>query len=84
MASGYEITCANRNPNGMIVRIGGASWSLGLREAITKLVTHQIRFFILIDGSAADVGIRGEGSDAYLVIEPDGYPLDKLIQLASC
>ncbi|MFN8371443.1 MAG: hypothetical protein U0694_00990 [Anaerolineae bacterium] len=84
MMSGYEITCANKNPNGMLVRIGGDNWSMGIRDAVTKLISHQIRFYIRLDGSPLEIGIRGDGADAYLIVEPEGLPLHQVSQLQSC
>jgi hypothetical protein len=82
--SGFEITCANKNRSGSIVRVGGVGWSLAIADAITKLLSSQIRLTIRIDGNMADVGIRGNGPDAYLAIEPDGFPLHQLADLPSC
>jgi hypothetical protein len=82
--SGYEITCANVNPNGMLVRIGGVNWSLAVHEAIVQLVSQQVRLFVRMDDRMLEVGIRGEGSSAYLALEPDGLPLHDLPGLASC
>lgn len=62
----------------MIVRIGGDGWSLGIHEAILKLISSQLRFTITIDGNALHVGIRGAGYESYLVLEPDGFPLHNL------
>lgn len=84
MASGFEITCVNKNPNGMIVRIGGAGWTLSLHEAIVKLTTQEIRLNLLLDDQYVDIGIRGDASDAYLVIEPEGQPLHEVIDLPGC
>jgi hypothetical protein len=82
--SGYEITCANRDQNGMIIRIGGEGWSLSVQDAITKLVSQQLRVFVRAENTFTDVGVRGEGSNAYLALEPDGYPLHNLSELPSC
>jgi|FLYN01.1.fsa_nt_gi hypothetical protein len=82
--SGYEITCANRDTRGGIVRIGGEGWSLSVHEAIVKLVSQQLRLNIYVDGRLYDVGVRGDGADAYLAVEPDGFPLHSLAGLQSC
>ena len=76
--SGYEITCANKNFRGLVVRIGGEGWSLGAHEAIVKILSKQIQLIIRIDGKLVQVGVRGEGSEAYLALEPDGFPLHNL------
>lgn len=81
---GFEITCANKNPNGVIVRVGGQGWSLAIHEAIVKMVSGQIRLSILVGNAVYDVGIRGDGEDAYLVLEPEGKPLHDLDGLRSC
>lgn len=81
--SGFEITCTNRNSRGVIVRIGGDGWSLRRHEAIVKIISKQIRLTILMDEGYAEVGVRGEGPDAYLVLEPDGCPLCDL-NIPSC
>jgi hypothetical protein len=77
--SGFEITCINKNSRGLVVRIGGSGWSLGAHDAIVKVVSNQIRFSIRANGNLVQVGVRGEGIDAYLVLEPDGFPLHNLI-----
>jgi hypothetical protein len=82
--SGFEITCANKNRSGSIIRVGGEGWSLAVGEAITKLLSQQLRLTVRTDGKMMDVGIRGNGSDAYLAIEPDGFPLHNLADLPSC
>jgi hypothetical protein len=84
MVSGYQITCANKNPNGMIVRVGGRGWSLSLNEAIMKLVAKQIRLHIRQGNEFIDIGVRGRGTDAYLVLEPDERPLHEVVGLPSC
>ncbi len=82
--SGYEITCANKNQNGLLTRVGGDNWSLGIQEAMTKLLSQQLRFYVQVDGTPTEVGIRGDGSETYLVLEPNGYPLHQLTSLQSC
>lgn len=84
MLAGFEITCANKNYRGIIVRIGGSGWSMDARQAIVKMGNQQLRLNICIDGSYFDVGVRGEGFDAYLALEPDGFPLHSLDGLPSC
>jgi hypothetical protein len=84
MLSGYTITCANKNQRGIITRVGGDGWSLDTHQAIVKILSEQIRLIIQIDGKYVEVGIRGEGSDAYLVLEPEGFPLHELPDLPSC
>jgi uncharacterized protein DUF3892 len=81
---GYEITCANRDTSGGLLRVGGEGWTLSTHEAIVKLISQQLRLNIVVDGQFMDVGIRGEGFNAYLVTEPDGVPLHNLISLPSC
>lgn len=82
--SGFEITCTNKNPNGMIVRIGGQGWSLSVYEAIAKLVSQQVRLNLLLDDQYVEIGVRGEGSNAFLVLEPDGKPLHEIRDLTGC
>lgn len=84
MVSGLEILCASKNYAGNIIRIGGDGWSLEAREAIVKILNGQLRLNIRVDGIYLDVGLRGEGFDTYLVIEPDGFPLHNLSDLPSC
>jgi hypothetical protein len=72
--SGFEITCINVNSSGRIERIGGNGWSLGIHEAIIKLITQQVRFIIRANGEYIQIGVRGEGFDSFLVLEPDGFP----------
>jgi hypothetical protein len=76
--SGFEITCINKNARGLLVRIGGEGWSLGIHEAVVKIVSNQMRFLIHTNGKSIQVGVRGEGFEAYLVLEPDGFPLHNL------
>ena len=82
--SGFEITCANRDARGVIIRIGGEGWTLTLSEVIVKLTTGQLRLNIYVEGQLVEVGVRGDNSDAHLVIEPDGFPLHDLPDLQSC
>ncbi len=84
MASGFEITCANRRADGTIVRIGGQGWSLSVQEAIIKIVIGQLRLNLLLDNTFVAVGVRGDGSNAYLALEPDGRPLSAVDGLPSC
>lgn len=84
MPSGYQVTCANKNQNGTIVRLGGPGWSLGHHEAIRKILNNQLRLHIYIGNEAFDIGVRREGKVAYLVLEPDAKPLAKVEGLISC
>ena len=77
------MTCVNKNSRGLIDRIGGDSWSMGAHEAIVKVISEQVRFIIRINGKYFQIGVRGEGFDAYLVLEPHGFPLHKL-EFPSC
>ena len=76
--AGYEITCVNKNFRGFIVRIGGDGWSLGTHEAIVKIISKQIQMMICVEDEYVEIGVRGEGFGAYLVLEPDGSPLHDL------
>jgi len=82
--SGFEITCSNKDQRGTLVRIGGAGWSMHVHDAIVKLISHQLRLFIRVEDTFFDVGVRGEGFEAYLVLEPKGLALHELSGLASC
>lgn len=82
--SGFELTCANKTPAGAISRVGGAGWSLDIREAILKIVTQQIVIYIRSDNQQVQIGVRGQGTQAYLALEPDGFPLHDLADLPSC
>lgn len=84
MVSGFEITCANKNRLGVITRIGGDGWSMDIREAVLKLISQQLRLSVRVDNVLMEVGVRGEGQDSYLSIEPEGYPLHTLADLQSC
>lgn len=84
MISGFEITCANKNYRGVIVRIGGQGWSMDLRDAIVKVVNKQLRLNVRVNGTPVEVGVRGDGFDSYLALEPDGFPLHDLTDLPSC
>ena len=76
--SGFEITCINKNARGLVARIGGEGWSLSAHDAVVKLISSQIRLIIHLNGETVQVSVRGEGFDAYLVLEPDGFPLHNL------
>jgi hypothetical protein len=76
--SGFEITCINKNARGAVIRIGGSGWSLSAHDAIVKLISNQIRLIICVNEEIVPVGVRGEGFDAYLALEPDGFPLHNL------
>jgi len=84
MMSGFEITCANKNPAGLIVRVGGDGWSYENHEAIKKILTGQLRLKIRIDHQEREVGVRGDGTHTYLALEPDEFPLHDLHDLPSC
>jgi hypothetical protein len=51
---------------------------MGAHEAVVKVISEQVRFTIHINGIYVQVGVRGEGFDAYFVLEPDGFPLHNL------
>lgn len=76
--------CANKNLTGVIVRVSGVGWSLSLREAIYRLNSRQIRLFITIGDETFDIGVRGEGDDAYLVLESKEKALSDVAGLKSC
>lgn len=84
MPSGFEITCANKNYRGIIVRIGGEGWNMETRDAIVKIVNKRLRLSIRVNGTSIEVGVRGDGIDSYLALEPDGRPLHDLTDLPSC
>jgi hypothetical protein len=84
MAAGHQITCANKNQNGLIVRVGGQGWSLSIHEAILKISSQQVRLHIRQGNDYFAIGVRGEGTSAYLVLEPDERPLHEVIGLPSC
>lgn len=83
MVSGFQITCANRNANGVIVRVGGQGWSLSIREAIVKISSQQLHLNIRIGNEYFDIGVRGDGTSAYLVLEPDARPLHEVAAIPS-
>ena len=82
--TGFQITCANKNTQGVIVRVGGPGWSLEAHEAIMRLITHRVRLYILLGNTHYDIGVRGAGAHAYLALEPDGRPLADIDMLPSC
>lgn len=82
--NGYEITCVNKSPGGQLVRIGGDGWSLPIHEAIVKMLSDQIRLFIRINEQEFEIGVRGNGTNAYLVLEPDATALHSIADLTSC
>ena len=82
--SGFEITCINKDQRGAMVRLGGAGWSMQVHDAIVKLISHQLRLYIRVDDTFFDVGVRGDGFAAYLVLEPEGFALNELSSVASC
>jgi hypothetical protein len=84
MASGFQIKCANKNLNGTIVRLAGEGWSLSHHEAIFKINGNLLRLTISIGNEAFDIGVRGEGDSAHLVLEPEGRVLHELEGLPSC
>ena len=84
MASGLQITCANKNPNGIIVRVGGQGWSLSIHEVILGIISQQLRLHIRRGNEYFDIGVRGDDTSAYLVLEPDGTPLNAVVGLPSC
>lgn len=84
MATGFQVTCANKNQQGVVVRIGGPGWSLSIQEAIQKITGKHLRLHIFIGDEAFDIGVRGSGNSVYLVLEPDGKPLSEVPELRSC
>ena len=81
--SGFEITCINKNAQGLIVRIGGDGWSFSVHDAIVKIISNQILFTVYVAGDYLQVGVKGEGFDAYLALKVDGVALHDL-SLPSC
>lgn len=84
MSSGFQVTCANKNRNGTIIRLGGPGWSLSHHEVIQKISSNQLRLHIYIGYTCFDIGVRGDGDDAYLVLEPEGIALASVEELFSC
>lgn len=84
MATGFQVTCANKNQQGIIVRIGGLGWSLSLSEAIQKIGGKQLRLHIFVGDESFDIGVRFADNGAYLVLEPDATPLSEVSELKSC
>lgn len=84
MLSGFQITCANKNQNGAIVRVGGIGWSLSHYEAIQKIIMNQIRLYISIGDESFYVGVKGTGNNSYLILEPEGKLLSEIEHLFSC
>ena len=84
MISGLQVTCANRNVNGAIVRVGGQGWSLSTHEAIVKISSQQLRLYIRLGNEYFDIGVRGDGTTGNLVLEPDETPLYDIELLPSC
>jgi hypothetical protein len=84
MVSGFSVTCANKNHNGEIVRVGGQGWSLSKHEAVVKILSKQLRLHIRLDDGNFDIGVRGEGTSAFLVLEPNEIPLHSVEGLPSC
>lgn len=84
MSPVQHITCANRNTSGTIVRLGGEGWSLSRHEAIVGLMTDRFQLRLWLGNDEYVVGVRGDSSDAYLVLEPDARPLHTITGLPSC
>ena len=84
MPTGFQVTCANKNQQGVIVRVGGPGWSLSLSEVIQKIDGQQLRLHIFIGDEVFDIGVRVADNDAYLVLEPDATPLSEVSELKSC
>jgi hypothetical protein len=84
MMSGFEITCVNKDQHGMIVRVGGEGWNIGIRDAILDIIGQRLRLYVHVDDKFVDIGVQGEGFDAYLALEPDGLPLHEVTSLPSC
>lgn len=84
MSTGFQITCANKNLNGTIVRVGGSGWSLSHNDAIIKISENQLRLHIFIGDESFDIGVRRDGKDVYLVLEPEGKALHEVEGLMSC
>lgn len=82
--SGLEITCINKDQRQLITRIGGEGWSMPIQQVIVALISQQLRLYIRVNEALLDVGVRGEGFDSYLALEPDGFPLHNLVDLPSC
>lgn len=82
--SGFRITCANKNQNGTIVRLGGRDWSMEVHDALHRIVTNTLKLHIIIGNDLFYIGVRGEGDEIYPVTEPDGKPLDEIDGLTSC
>jgi hypothetical protein len=82
--SGFEVLCANKNQSGTIVRLSGIGWTLSHQEAIFRINSRQIRLYISIGDESFDIGVRGEGDAAYLILEPEEKALSDVEGLKSC
>ena len=82
--SGFEITCVNKDQRGQIIRLGVVGWTLTPREAVVKVISQQLRLYVRVENHLFDVGVRGEGFAAYLVIEPEGLALAGVAEVPSC
>jgi hypothetical protein len=84
MTAGFQILCANKNPQGLIMRLGGDGWSLSHHQAIVGLLHKRLRLHIFIGNESFEIGVRGDGMDSYLVLEPNGERLSEVEGLRSC
>ncbi len=65
------------------MRVGGQGWSAAIHEVIVQIISQQARFFVQVGDNFVEVGVRGDGFDAYLALEPDGVALHNL-NIPSC
>ena len=55
-----------------------------IQQVIVAIVSRELRLYVRVNDDLLDVGIRGEGFDSYLALEPEGFPLHNLADLPSC
>ncbi len=85
----YQVTCVTRNDvNGRIIAIGGpgdgTGWTMTEAEAIRRIKRKEARFYTVVNGKRAEIGVCGTPPNEYLRTHADGYWNDNLDALGAC
>jgi hypothetical protein len=83
-----RVTCINKQPRNDphegITHLGGATWRWTRQEVINSIEAKTNRFFTLVGGNRAEVGVVNGANGKYLRTYADGKWNDNLLALPEC
>lgn len=89
----YQVLCVDKsdrpNPHEKIRRIGGLNangtrWSLLQKRAIQGIESGEWQFYVLQNGSRADVIVASRNGNKYIKTKADGEQPNNLLSLPEC